>query len=321
MSSRSNRAGRGGASRQSQTSGAEQEIWEAIVAKMREVEVAEARAKEVSAEIIALEKSIKDKEEAGERPGTAELDQLGALYRENLAIANNNAEITREQLMENTQVLLGLVTANEASQEARSARPSTSRDSRPAFETFDGPSDSPGPSSAGNKVMRKGGNSGRTSSQPPRDREEKRDKEASAKGSKPPKIYYEKSDKVAFKPNKDKEDTHDWIEGVVVDVVGEGKSRRYVVQDIAPDEVTGLPGPIYRSSASFMVPIPSPGSNLQDFEVGKRVLALYPETTTFYRADVIETLEGGAKVRLLFEDELAGAFKDVERRFVLDHKG
>ena len=70
-----------------------------------------------------------------------------------------------------------------------------------------------------------------------------------------------------------------------------------------------------------MVKIPPVGTPLNDYEVGKRVLALYPETTTFYRADVKAMLDGGAKVQLLFEDEAAGALKIVDRRFVLDHKG
>jgi hypothetical protein len=44
--------------------------------------------------------------------------------------------------------------------------------------------------------------------------------------------------------------------------------------------------------------------------------ALYPETTTFYRADVKGMLDDGAKVQLLFEEENAGALKIVDRRFV-----
>jgi SAGA-associated factor 29 len=70
-----------------------------------------------------------------------------------------------------------------------------------------------------------------------------------------------------------------------------------------------------------MVPIPAEGTPLEDYEVGKRVLALYPDTTTFYRAEVKAMLEDGARVQLLFEDEAAGALKIVERRLVLDHKG
>jgi SAGA-associated factor 29 len=70
-----------------------------------------------------------------------------------------------------------------------------------------------------------------------------------------------------------------------------------------------------------MVPIPPLGASLGDYEVGKYVLALYPDTTTFYRAVVKAMAENGTKVRLLFEGEEEGDFKLVDRRLVLDHKG
>ena len=47
----------------------------------------------------------------------------------------------------------------------------------------------------------------------------------------------------------------------------------------------------------------------------KAVLALYPQTTTFYKAEVISTTEG--KVNLRFEGENDSAMlQQVERRFV-----
>jgi len=189
---------------------------------------------------------------------------------------------------------------------------------------FDGPSDSPNPSPAENKQVRKFGGASRTSSQPPT-RPDTAPSESSERATKP-KIVYAEGEEVAFKrkipPGSEKpgEPSQDWIQGKVVKVIGEGKSRRYEVQDIDPDA-----GTTYKSSASQMAPIPAEGSNLEDYEVGRHVLALYPETTTFYRAEVRAmiqpTAEHGAKVQLLFEDEAAGALKIVDRRFVLDHKG
>ncbi len=102
-------------------------------------------------------------------------------------------------------------------------------------------------------------------------------------------------------------------------MIGEGKFRRYDVEDPFPEN--NASSVIYKSSASQMVPIPPEGSPLEDYEIGKRVLALYPDTTTFYRAEVKAMLDGGASVQLLFEDEAAGELKIVTRRFVLDHKG
>ena len=82
-----------------------------------------------------------------------------------------------------------------------------------------------------------------------------------------------------------------------------------------------------------MVPIPAPSANitLPDLGRGKNVLALYPGTTTFYKAEVVsswrvgggvkkEGEEGGVEnlVRLRFEGEdEADREMSVERRYVL----
>jgi SAGA-associated factor 29 len=236
-----------------------------------------------------------------------------------------NAELqksraTDDDLRQKLSVLMGMVKHNEETMDAPPpARVSSSRTS--AME-FDGPSDSPMPSPAENKQVRKIGPS-RTSSQPPRSATDVRPDtgpaESSERASKP-KIVYAQGEEVAFKRKlPGKTDEQDWILGKVVRVIGEGKSRRYEVQDPFPDE--GSVNPLYKSSASQMVPIPPEGAPLEDYELGKRVLALYPDTTTFYRAEVKAMLDDGAKVQLLFEDEAAGALKIVERRLVLDHKG
>ena len=109
----------------------------------------------------------------------------------------------------------------------------------------------------------------------------------------------------------------DWIQTEVVRVIGEGKSRRYEVKDIDPNAIGG--NNTYKSSASRMVPIPLEGTLLGDYEPGKQVLALYPAATTFYRAQVKSTVNGGATVIVIFEEE--DSEKSIARRFVLDHKG
>ena len=56
--------------------------------------------------------------------------------------------------------------------------------------------------------------------------------------------------------------------------------------------------------------------SLPSFAVGRQVLARYPDTTTFYRAEVM-----GAKkdvYRLKFEGEEDDKEMDVDRRYVLD---
>ena len=255
-----------------------------------------------------------------EEPSPAEIQNLDSLYRANVKHTEDEKVILNEEdLIGKLQILKGLVSHNE--QEA-SARVLNSRDShsRSAMD-FDGSVDSPGPSPAENKHVRKLG-AGRLSSQPPRDKE-KDTSEPSEPSNNPSrtKITFALGAEVAFKPKiQNQTEEHDWIQGIVVKVIGEGKSRRYDVQDPFPDDPS-RPGVVYRSSASSMVPIPPTGSPLGPYEVGKQVLALYPETTTFYRAEVKSMLENGSKVQLLFEDEAQGALRVVDRRFVLDHKG
>lgn len=89
---------------------------------------------------------------------------------------------------------------------------------------------------------------------------------------------------------------------------------RYQVQDPEPDE-NGAPGQIYVAGAAQLIPIPTPDTLLSPYPVGKRVLARYPETTTFYDAEV----KGGRKdiCKLRFEDD-QNKEMDVARRFVLD---
>lgn len=228
-------------------------------------------------------------------------------------------------LKQNLGLLLAMVKHNEEKVDMSLPRGSTSRDSRDSQSRsgmdLDGPSDSPGPPSAADRTARKLGAAGRTSSQPPRNLDviirSEAPSEPSERSSNKPKITYAVGDEVAFK-RKSGDDT-DWIQGIVTRVIGEGKSRRYEVRDPFPDEKSIDLNNNYKSSASQMVPIPAADATFEAYEVGKRVLALYPSTSTFYRADVKRMLEGGTKVEVLFEEEQEG--KEVERRMVLNHTG
>lgn len=121
----------------------------------------------------------------------------------------------------------------------------------------------------------------------------------------------------------------------VTSVIGEGKQRRYEIIDADPDPPT--PSAPYRASVNHLIPIPPQSSNatLPDLPKGKNVLALYPGTTTFYKAEVVATWrqadgkvkkeDGGREgdtvenlVRLRFEGEdEADREMSVERRYVL----
>ncbi|KAK3718493.1 hypothetical protein LTR37_004997 [Vermiconidia calcicola] len=109
----------------------------------------------------------------------------------------------------------------------------------------------------------------------------------------------------------------------VTAVIGEGKQRRYEVQDA---DTSGEAPPPQRASVSQLIQIPESnfkihGGALPDLAKGRNVLAQYPDTTTFYKAEVCvgwRTIEGKELVNLRFEDDEAA--RDVERKFVLTEK-
>ena len=264
----------------------------------------------------------------------SDIDELDKLYRESLHLTESMQAILGTDgssgSLQNLGILKALVDNNENTREdVTTSRGSTSRDShsRSAIDPFDGPSASPGPSPAENRQVRKlGGSNARNGSQPPRNLDviirADGPSESLDKNANKPKIVYSVGDEVAFKRKLN--DEIDWIQGIVTRVIGEGKSRRYEVRDPYPDNPNASDN-IYKSSASQMAPIPSATAKLEDYEVGKRVLALYPGTSTFYRADVTRMVDGesGREVGLIFEGEENEGVKErlVGRQHVLDHKG
>lgn len=108
----------------------------------------------------------------------------------------------------------------------------------------------------------------------------------------------------------------------VTNVIGEGKQRRYEVQDA---DTSGEAPPPQRASVSQLIQIPENNKGLGDLAQGRKVLAQYPDTTTFYKAEVNEAWrakeldkEKGEMVKLNFQDDEAP--REVERRFVLSEK-
>jgi RNA recognition motif-containing protein len=134
-------------------------------------------------------------------------------------------------------------------------------------------------------------------------------------------VIFSQDQDVAFKPKPPTPDyAAEWYLGRVTRVVGEGKSLRYNVRDEDPD----VPPPDrkeYRMSAKAMIPISPPSAELPQLPKGKTVLALYPDTTTFYRAEVIGLDAITGNVGLRFEgEEQSGTQQFVERRFVMDYR-
>ena len=134
-------------------------------------------------------------------------------------------------------------------------------------------------------------------------------------------VMFVKGQDVVFKPKPaNASDSAEWFLGKVQQVLGEGKSRRYKVKDEDPD-VAPEQRQEYRTSASSMIPLPPAGQELVELENGKTVLALYPDSTTFYKAEVMSTNKSLGKVNLRFEgEENSGTLQEVERRFVVEYR-
>jgi SAGA-associated factor 29 len=273
-------------------------------------------------------------------PSIPELDALSALHREQVKLCEEIGNIGKGDshpdagVLQKLEVLKAMIAHNEASAVEAPRRGGNSRDgvtrASSAME-IDGSADSPAPSPMVDKPLRKGerGGASRNSLPPkeiPKDTHAKQESvestvptpsvEVNPKG----KITFAMGAEVAFRPKQTGAEEPEWIQGVVVKIIGEGKSRRYDVQDPEPDEVTKKPGQVYRTSASSMVTIPPLGQPLADYPKGKAVLARYPDTTTFYRAEVVGM--NGSMVNLKFEgEEDAQVTMEVDRRFVLDHRG
>ncbi|KAF8895532.1 SGF29 tudor-like domain-containing protein [Infundibulicybe gibba] len=133
----------------------------------------------------------------------------------------------------------------------------------------------------------------------PFSREPKARREALAK-----QLPLQEGRKVAFHPPAGKPtgggtadtDENTWILAIVTKCINADKNR-YEVQDAEPQE-DGQPGLHYNTTLRAIIPLPDPNatpgspshvSAYQEFPGGSTVMALYPDTSCFYRAEVIAT--------------------------------
>ncbi|THH11166.1 hypothetical protein EW145_g833 [Phellinidium pouzarii] len=125
--------------------------------------------------------------------------------------------------------------------------------------------------------------------------------------------------KVAFHQPSTTGEASTWILAVVTRCLNQEKNR-YEVQDVEPQE-DGQPGLRYTSNLKTMIPLPDPEAAPTDpshpnaypiFNAGSTVMALYPDTSCFYRAVVTEVIPAPREgkihfakqaYRLRFEDD------------------
>ncbi|KIY43937.1 DUF1325-domain-containing protein [Fistulina hepatica ATCC 64428] len=143
---------------------------------------------------------------------------------------------------------------------------------------------SPAPTANGRTLVIPARDSARPSPVPPTGR----DKSRQSVPKQPP---IPVGSKVAFHPPKSSnpastEDPNAWI---LASVIRARDKNRYDVQDVEPQE-DGKPGRTYNTTSRAMVPLPDPNAtSFPQFAVGSTVLALYPDTSCFYRAEVVAT--------------------------------
>lgn len=119
--------------------------------------------------------------------------------------------------------------------------------------------------------------------------------------------------KVAMRLPHNRGADEEWIRCEVTRVLQDG--ARYEVRDPEPDE-NGNQGRTYRASSNDLRRVPDPSDPPRSFAPGATVLAQYPETTTFYRAEMVS--QRGTRCRLVFEgEEEAGKITEVDARLVL----
>lgn len=117
---------------------------------------------------------------------------------------------------------------------------------------------------------------------------------------------------VAFKP---KGHNSEWILCEVTRVLSDTK---FEVKDPEPDESNPL-GQRFKAGWKDVIKIAEANKGLREYPVGSKVLARYPETTTFYPAVVIGAKRDGT-CRLKFDgEEEVGKETLVERRLVLPY--
>ncbi|KAL4900949.1 hypothetical protein BDW74DRAFT_160862 [Aspergillus multicolor] len=303
----------------------ETDMWNKILQDLRKAKEKNDKQKALSEQIAALNEKI-GKE--GGKPTLSEHNQLDGLYRQMLKLCEEERAILQDEpsdVIKNLGLLTALRQASEA--EAPMSRAASLSKNRKKRNDMDGSAtDSPGPSGGlSDKGGRsKGGTQRSTSVSSTQIRDNVQVKiEEGAESSKATPAerngQLTVGAEVVFKHNKNKQGVEgEGIQCIIKGITGEGTKKRYDVQDPEPNE-NGEQGAVYKTTAVSLIPIPPEGSTLPSFPVGKQVLARYPDTTTFYRAEVMGSKKD--HYRLKFEGEEDDKEMEVHRRFVLDIGG
>ena len=213
----------------------ERNMWKQIVTDMRKLQTLNARAAEVSQLIVDTEAKME------ESPSVREIDTLQDLYREGLKLAEEEQKILKEDpngAIQNIGILTALRTASEIDVPRTSNALKPRNPKRTKLDTdiaVDSPAPSPSVISTGPGHPRLKGSTGRSGSvssiiRDVKDATLKMDDGLlldGAKGNSAEKAgLLVKNAEVAYKQSKSKGVEGEWIQCIIISVIGEGKQKR-----------------------------------------------------------------------------------------------
>ena len=334
--SQRNRSGRGLNRNNGSSHGEEVQLWDSIKDKLPEALASLNEDTRNLDELLKLDEEAAEYSKKGKEPPASLLAKMEAHSRKGVK-ATDAIKQDIAGLIEKINILRAIIQANKdqggevasgpgaTARSAASSRPTRERDrdvtASSSVYDLDAAAESPVRSPIGGGSSRRfGDRSGNRDSMPPHSDSAEPPAGSSSSQNQKSKVTFAKGDAVAFRSKQvSAGEPVDWILGEVAAVIGDGKTRRYKVMDIEPDESSKQRE--FRTSASNMIPITpeDQAAALLPLEKGRIVLALYPHTTTFYRAEVMNTEDG--KVNLRFEGENDSAMQQqVERRFVVEYR-
>ncbi|QIW95951.1 hypothetical protein AMS68_001469 [Peltaster fructicola] len=345
----------------------ERRLWKEIKERGSRVDEMVTRSNAIGNEILDVETQQAALLDAGKLSDMSLNEKLENLYRENLKLCDEVQQILEgaageANLLDSINILAGL---REASVGEQAAAPVTTprvvsgkRDrpkkgvtkvstATPVDDAIDELSAAPSPRVAGTRLTKE--KSSRAGSIPATREasvkiEDGAESIASSIDTIPAagklglaaRIAYKTGDLVLYK-HRDRGSEGEGILCRVTAVIGEGKQRRYEIQDVDTDPSSNpTPGPggkalpvtasgsSFRASINSLMQIPESNDKLLDLPKGKQVLALYPDTTTFYRGEVTapwKAKDGTDSVQVKFEGEQENIeSQPVERKYVLPEK-
>ncbi|EEA25652.1 hypothetical protein TMatcc_006120 [Talaromyces marneffei ATCC 18224] len=304
------------------------DMWNKIIQDIRKAKEKNDKQKTIAELISALNEKIARE---GNKPTLVEINQLDSWYRQVLKLSEEEKAILLEEpsdVIKNLGLLTALRSASEAETTISRAAslPKSSKQSFARDGTASHAATASNSALLPDKLNRVKGSTQRSSSVSSSGHaKDSRDSvsvkleevaEGAAKGTIAERNgQFVIGAEVVYKHKSKQGAEGEGIQCIIKNIYGDGYKKKYDVQDPEPNE-NGEEGAIYKTTAAWLIPIPQIGSALPSFPVGKQVLARYPDTTTFYRAEVMGTKKD--VYRLKFEGEEDDKEMEVDRRFVLD---